>query len=77
MGRRRHIDCNWCVTTTMPNGAVIYKDNLDTIQDIAIYINKEFFSSFSVVSRAMVNNWIYYEKRREFGQRFAISQSEP
>ena len=76
MSRRRHTDTNYSLTTTMPSGVVVIKDNLDTLEDIAKYINVEFFSDFPVVSRAMVNNWLFYEKRRKFGNRFNITRKE-
>ena len=75
MSRRRHADYNYSITTTTPGGSIIIKNNLDSFEDIANYINREFFSDFPVVSRAMVNNWVFYDKkRRAFGTGFNITR---
>jgi len=50
--------------------------DINTLEDLSATINVNFFNGFPVVSRAMVNNWIYYpdRPRRMFGDAFKINR---
>ena len=76
MSRQRHKNISYAVEVNTPNGEMIYIDGLNTLDEIAVNINKTFFNGFGVVSRAMVNNWVYYpnQPRRSFATNFNIQK---
>lgn len=74
MVRRRHNDISYTVKTITPAGEEVIKNHLDTLDEIANYINIFFFNSFPVVSRNMVNNWVDKKPRRSFGESFVITK---
>ena len=76
MVRRRHNDISYTVQTTTPSGEVIVKNDLDTLDEIANYINNFFFMDFPVVSRSMINNWVDNKPRRSFGEGFKITRTQ-
>jgi hypothetical protein len=73
--RKRYSDMSYTLKTKLPNGTIDIKNNIDTIEDIALYINKTFFNNWTVVSRSMVNNWTYYNgTRRDYANAFSITR---
>jgi len=76
MPRRRHNAISYTVKTTDPDGVEHIKNDLDTLEEIAHYINQFFFKSFPVVSRSMVNNWVDNKPRRSFGEAFTIVRKQ-
>jgi len=50
--------------------------DINNLNELSNTININFFNSFPVVSRAMVNNWVYYptKGRRSFGDYFKINK---
>ena len=75
MGRRRNNDTQYqlCVRTPMGENKQFIYDNLN---DMASGLNRNFFSSFPVVTDTMISNWIHYpqKSRRQFAQAFDITK---
>ena len=66
MCRRRNNDTFYQVKINQPLGGNIIL-NCDNLEQMANQINKKFFSSFNIVSRSMLSNWIHYpDKSRRF-----------
>ena len=74
--RHRNNKVNYSIEVSTPTGDTIFLNNLANLNDIAVEINAKFFNSFEVVSRAMVNNWLYYptQHRGRIGERFLIKK---
>tara|TARA_R110002153_G_scaffold139065_5_gene289712 strand:- start:120 stop:371 length:252 start_codon:yes stop_codon:yes gene_type:complete len=72
--QRRNNSISYTIEVSTPTGDMIYVDNIPNLNEVAMNINKKFFNSFDVVSRAMVNNWLYYpqQPRRAFANNFNI-----
>ena len=73
---RRNNNVSYSLEVMTPNGRTIQINNLNTLDKIATKINCNFFNSFDVVSRAMVNNWLFYpnQPRRSFANNFTIKK---
>ena len=66
MCRRRNNDTYYQVKIDQPLGGSVIL-NCDNLEQMANQINKKFFSSFDIVSRSMLSNWIHYpDKSRRF-----------
>tara|TARA_R110002012_G_scaffold42422_2_gene115540 strand:+ start:1187 stop:1456 length:270 start_codon:yes stop_codon:yes gene_type:complete len=66
MCRRRNNNTFYQVKIVKPLGGNKIL-NCDNLEQMASLINKSFFSSFDIVSRSMLSNWIHYpEKSRRF-----------
>jgi len=76
MPRRRRNDISYTVKTITPQGEEHIKVDLDTLEEIADYINQFFFNSFPVVSRSMINNWVDNKPRRSFANNFHITKTQ-
>ena len=52
--------------------------DINNLEDIACIINREYFSGLTVISRAMINNWIYYphRNRKNYANCFRIIKRE-
>ena len=74
--RRHHRQEVYNLEVDCPNGIIDCWDNLNNLQEIANLINTEYFNDFPVVSRAMVNNWVFKPKefRRQYANRFKIKK---
>jgi len=74
MGRRNN-NTHYILSVRTTAGKDKYEE-LDNLQQIADTINHNYFSGFEVVSRSMVNNWLYYpnQLRRAYADRFTIEQ---
>tara|TARA_R110002073_G_scaffold25352_3_gene84138 strand:- start:418 stop:669 length:252 start_codon:yes stop_codon:yes gene_type:complete len=75
MGRRRNNDTHYQLIVKTPMGErkqYIY----DNINDMADGLNKNFFSSFPVITNTMISNWIHYptKARREYARQFNITK---
>tara|TARA_R110002072_G_scaffold24198_6_gene82656 strand:- start:4331 stop:4573 length:243 start_codon:yes stop_codon:yes gene_type:complete len=78
MSRSRNNNVAYAIEVDTPNGDFKRIDNIINLERVAKTINKEFFNGFSVVSRPMVNNWLYYPDtpRRNFATNFNIIKYE-
>ena len=70
MSRSRNNNVAYAIEVDTPNGDFKRIDNIINLE--------EFFNGFSVVSRPMVNNWLYYPDtpRRNFATNFNIIKYE-
>lgn len=76
--RRRNNTYAYALEVDMPNGDFIRLDQIDNLDKIAHTINVKFFNGFAVVSRAMVNNWLYQPNtpRKSYAEAFNITKYE-
>ena len=76
--RRRNNTIAYALEVDMPNGEFYRFDDMDNLDVIAHTINVKFFNGFSVVSRAMVNNWLYKPNppRKSYAEAFNILKYE-
>ena len=76
MARQRNNSYLYSIAVDTPNGECIVINDIKNLQSVATTINDRFFNSFDVVSRAMVNNWLYQPDtpRRQFATNFDISR---
>lgn len=75
--QRRHKDTCYIVEATLPhNGETKTFHDIPNLEVLSNTINVNFFNGFPVVSRAMINNWLYYpdRPRRMFGDYFKINR---
>ena len=72
--RRRDNNVGYELDVLTPEKKIDYYTDIHNLERLSALINVNYFSGFNVVSRNMVNNWIYYpdKPRREFGDRFTI-----
>jgi len=76
MARQRNNSYLYTISVDTPKGDTIFITDIKNLQSVATTINDRFFNSFEVVSRAMVNNWLYQPNtpRRQFANNFDISR---
>ena len=76
MARCRNNNIFYSIEVDMPLGETKFFNKINNLQQVATTINKNFFNCFDVVSRAMVNNWLYYQDqpRRAFANNFKIAK---
>ena len=74
--RSRNNNIFYSIEVDCPNGDNQFFHKITNLKQVADVINKKFFNSFDVVSRAMVNNWLYYpdQPRRAFANNFKIAK---
>lgn len=74
MSRQRNNNIAYSVECDTPNGDFKKIDGIINLDKVAEAINREFFNNFEVVSRPMVNNWLYYPNtpRRPYATNFNI-----
>ena len=74
MSRSRNNGIAYAIEVDTPNGEHRRITNILNLERVAHTINKEFFNGFAVVSRPMVNNWLFYPDtpRRNFATNFNI-----
>ena len=74
--RRKNQKISYKLHVDVPDGTKEEHKGFDNLQDIADAINNIYFNDFQVVSRAMVNNWLYKgnNMRREYALRFKIKR---
>jgi len=72
--RQRNNNYVYDLDVVVPNGHKDTITDLVNLVDIAKAINKTYFNGFNVVSRSMVNNWLYYpdQPRRAYAENFTI-----
>lgn len=74
--RQHRVNEKYNLVVDCPNGYIEEWEDINNLQEIANIINREYFNDFPVVSRAMVNNWVYKPKsiRRDYALRFKINK---
>ena len=76
--RQRNNNFMWGIRCLPPNQTIELIIKAKNLQTIADEINLRFFSSFKVISRSMVNNWVYGKDkigmRRGFANKFKITK---
>ena len=76
--RRKNNKISYSIETRMPSGVIKNHEEINTLQDVCDVINHFYFNDFQVVSRAMVNMWVFGKDtpRRPFAKRFSIKKVE-
>lgn len=78
MSRARNKNIAYAIEVVTPNGEQRRINDIVNLARVAETINREFFNGFAVVSRPMVNNWLFYPDtpRRNFANNFNIIKYE-
>ena len=75
-GVRRRNDQFYELVVRCPSGIIETFTSLDNLQSIVEVINHQYFNDFDVITRAMVNNWVYKpnDYKRDAFSRFDIKR---